>query len=338
MENSKISWTDDTANPIIVEGGGFYCVKISPGCKFCYAEVVNKRICGYQHTTPHDYKLEDPTPTLVLKEDMLANWAKKKRPRKIFVSSMTDIFGEFVPEEFMFKILDAMIAAPQHVFQVLTKRASIMRKFVNKYVLMRGLSVLPAHIWLIVSVETMIQEHRIFELVMTNCSVRGLSLEPLLDFIDLTKQQALFTHEEKLCVASRYIEAMDWVIVGGESGHNARPVNPLAVYDLKRQCDEYDVPFFFKQWGEWVGVKWDRNKDKAICEDDSIFWTNPGHPPVHQWDMDWPGDDSYFRVASARTGKHPRILYAMAAPRERLSNNALLGGKEYMAFPKCYLV
>jgi len=340
MKDSKIEWTDDTENIIEVEGGGFYCVKVSRGCKHCYAESFNKRLCGMKGVEAYDYKHMKEPPQLVLREDKLAGWARQKRGRKKFVASMTDVFGEFVPDEWVFKMLDAMIAAQQHIFQVLTKRAKRMREVVNAYCIARDIEELPQHIWLMVSVEDQDALSRVRELVATRCAIRGLSIEPLVGEVNLCLpsdfqvwQQGQFRN----MYDSKLIKFIHWAIVGGESGAKAEPVNPMWVYSLKRQCDIHDVPFFFKQWGVWVGGICDLNKGKVMLEDGGIFYTGNGAPKVHDWKEN-EKDSNTRRIVSARVGKNARELHWMSEPKVTLSDNALLGGftqgKHYFNFPK----
>ncbi len=243
MKNSKIEWTDNTENIIRIKGSrAYYCTKVSPGCKNCYAETMSRRLAAMGHdAVTYEYKVMKEPPALELRRDILADWAKRKHSQKLFVSSMTDVFGEFVPDEWVFEMLDAMIEATLQTFQVLTKRAGRMRELVNAYCDREGFAQLPAHIWLMVSVENQqYADERIPELLATQCSVRGLSVEPLLGSVDLMISNGGAMPE------------IDWVIVGGESGYGARPIHPEWVRGLRDQCKENDIAFFFKQWGEWV--------------------------------------------------------------------------------------
>jgi protein gp37 len=341
MRDSKIEWTDDTENIIEVEGGGFYCVKVSRGCKHCYAESFNKRVCAIKGVEPYEYKHMKEPPKLVLREDRMAGWARQKRGRRKFVASMTDVFGEFVPDEWVFKLLDAMIAAPQHIFQVLTKRSKRMRNSVNDYCEARGIDVLPQHIWLMVSVEDQDAVSRVVDLVATRCSIRGLSVEPLVGDVNLClPQDVLHVWEDGFLnqlFGVKLISFIHWVIVGGESGSKAEPMKPTWAYSLKRQCEINDVPFFFKQWGVWVGGICDLNKGKVMLEDGGIFYTGNGAPLVYDWKENDP-DSTTRRIVSARVGKNARELHWMSEPKVTLSDNALLGGfaqgKHYFNFPK----
>lgn len=330
MIDSHIGWTDNTFNPVEVVGGGFYCVKVSPACKFCYAERVNKRICGFKNVTAYDYKVMDAPPPLHLREDILAKWARMKTPKKNFVTSMSDMFGEFVPEEWTFKIIDAAVAAPLQVFQFLTKRSKLMKERVNKYCQLRGINVLPSNIWLMVSVEDQDNVKRVADLIATKCQVRGLSVEPLLGPVNLCLEQTLEIAFKDAPPETRFdkpIYYIDWIIVGGESGQKARIMKPSWAYSIQRQCKMYDKAFFFKQWGEWVGGRMDIDKGKVLVEDGGIFYTNPGHPKIYDWQEQWE-QNNYYRLVSARVGRNPRELSA-----DTMSDNAMFGGKHCFEFP-----
>ncbi len=224
-EHSSIEWTDATWNP--VRG----CTKVSPGCKHCYAETFAERwrgIPGHPYEQGFDlrlvpHKLLDPL-----------QW---RRPRRIFVNSMSDLFHEGVSEDYVGAALDVMRLADWHVYQVLTKRAKRMRRLLDAA---HTDLVDLQHIWLGVSVEN--RKYglpRVEELRETPAGVRFLSIEPLLE--DLGEIN---------------LRGIDWVIVGGESGPGARPMERKWVVSIRRQCRRDGIPFFFKQWG---GVQKSRN-------------------------------------------------------------------------------
>jgi len=211
--NSHIEWTDATWNP--VRG----CTKISPGCKHCYAERFAERFRGVpghpfeqgfdMRLVPH--KLDDPL-----------GW---KSPKRIFVNSMSDLFHVDVPLDYIQRVFEVMNKADWHQYQVLTKRAERVDE------LSRRLKWAP-HIWMGVSVESEKYLDRIDHLRKTGAHVKFLSLEPLLG--PLPKMN---------------LRGIDWAIVGGESGPGARPMNQDWVTDIRDQCLQADVAFFFKQWG-----------------------------------------------------------------------------------------
>ena len=213
---SRIEWTEQTWNPTVG------CTKISPGCKNCYAETMAKRLRamgmrGYENGF-----------RLTLIPERLAEPIERRKPTVYFVNSMSDLFHEKVPFDYIRQVFDVMMRARQHTFQVLTKRAERMAEFC------RSVTV-PPNVWLGVSVEN--RKHgvpRIGVLRGVDARVRFLSVEPLLEDlggVDLT--------------------GIQWVIVGGESGPKARPMKPEWVENIKCQCDAAGTAFFFKQWGTW---------------------------------------------------------------------------------------
>lgn len=217
-DGSAIEWTDATWNP--VRG----CTKISPGCKNCYAETFAERFRG---VPGHPY--EQGFDLRLVREKLLEplQWS---RPRRIFVNSMSDLFQERVPEAFIKEVFEVMAVANWHTYQVLTKRASRMRKLMSQ--LPKKLT-LQQHIWLGVSVEDRrYGVPRIDELRETSALVKFLSIEPLLE--DL---------------GSLNLSRIDWVIVGGESGVGARHMDKDWVLSIRDQCRRNLTPFFFKQWG-----------------------------------------------------------------------------------------
>jgi protein gp37 len=224
-DKSKIEWTDATWNP--VRG----CTKISPGCKHCYAEVFAERFRGVPgHPYEQGFDLR-------LVPEKLEEPLKWKTPRLIFVNSMSDLFQEGVPDEYIAKVTRVMDAAKWHTFQVLTKRAERMRYLLNSKLRFAAHS---SHIWWGVSVEDRkYGVPRIEQLREANVAMRFLSVEPLLEDVGLLN----------LC-------GIHWVIVGGESGPGARPMLKEWVLSVKRQCRKEGVPFFVKQWG---GVRKSKN-------------------------------------------------------------------------------
>lgn len=212
---SAIEWTDATWNPL--RG----CTKVSPGCKHCYAETLAERfrgVPGHPFEQGFDLRLVPEALELPLR------W---RTPRRIFVNSMSDLFHEDVPEAYIGRVFDVMRRARhQAAFQVLTKRSARLRSLAPQL-------PWPGNVWIGVSVESESYTSRIDDLVTVgDAAVRFLSVEPLLGPIP-----ALPLH------------GIDWVIVGGESGRRARPMNPEWVLDIRDQCGRAGVPFFFKQWG-----------------------------------------------------------------------------------------
>jgi protein gp37 len=212
-DNSSIEWTEATWNPVTG------CTKISPGCKFCYAERMAKRL---QAMGKEQYRNAF---RLTLQPASLEIPLKWKRPRVIFVNSMSDLFHKDVPDEFIVKCFKVMEQASQHTFQVLTKRP-------ERTAVLSSQVPWPKNVWMGTSVENAEYCWRISELQKVPAAVRFLSVEPLLGSIP------------KLPLAG-----IHWVIVGGESGPSAREMKKEWVTEIRDQCLAKRVPFFFKQWG-----------------------------------------------------------------------------------------
>lgn len=217
-DGSAIEWTDATWNPVTG------CTKISRGCDNCYAARFSERfrgVPGHPFATGFD---------LTLRPERLDQPLRWRKPRMIFVNSMSDLFHKQVPRNFIDQVFETMESADWHVFQVLTKRSSLMREYLHKRYedKKRG----PQHIWCGVSVEDAKATPRIAHLRSCSAGVRFLSIEPLIGAVgevDLT--------------------GIDWVIVGGESGPRARPIHLEWVRKIRDQCVAQNIPFFFKQWG-----------------------------------------------------------------------------------------
>jgi protein gp37 len=215
MKQSKIEWTELTWNPITG------CTKISAGCKFCYAEVMSRRLKAMGvDKYKNGFKL-------ALHENVLSEPYSWKHSKIVFVNSMSDLFQKNVPIEFIQKVFTVMNENPQHVFQVLTKRADLLLQY-DQAKLLKWTH----NIWMGVSVEDERVKDRIRLLKKTTAKVKFLSCEPLIG--PLRKMN---------------LKKIDWVIVGGESGRKPRPMNVDWVLDIKEQCEKEDVAFFFKQWG-----------------------------------------------------------------------------------------
>ncbi len=214
---TKIEWTDESWNPVTG------CVKVSPGCKHCYAERFAERFRG---TPGHPFATGfDPTP----RPERLQHPFRWRSPRMVFVNSMSDLFGEFVPDAFLARVFEVMRATPQHTYQVLTKRADRLERWTRARPWLES----ARNIWLGVSVED--ARHgvpRVQSLRRTRAFVRFLSVEPLLERLPRLD-----------------LRGIDWVIVGGESGPGARPMHEEWVREIRDRCRAAAVAFFFKQWG-----------------------------------------------------------------------------------------
>ena len=219
-QNSQIEWTQATWNPVTG------CTKNSPGCKNCYAERMAKRL---QAMGVPQYRNGFK---LTLQPEALSLPLKWKKPRFVFVNSMSDLFHERVPLEFVKQVFEIMSQSSQHTFQVLTKRPELALEYSPYF-------TWPDNVWMGTSIENALYTYRIKPLRKIPAKIRFISLEPLIGPIPRISLQGI-----------------NWVIVGGESGPGSRPMKPEWVRDIRDQCLLQNVPFFFKQWG---GV----NKKKA---------------------------------------------------------------------------
>jgi protein gp37 len=251
-DRSKIEWTDATWNPVTG------CTKVSPGCDHCYAETLAERFRGTPgHYYEHGFDLQ-------LRPDKLDQPLRWKRPRRVFVNSMSDLFHADIPDEYIAKVFAVMALAPQHTFQVLTKRPGRMRSLMSipwfhlaveqeatyihevrkdgqpRFVWVNSLAWPLPNVWLGVSAEDQKWANiRIPVLSVTPAAVRFVSMEPLLGPIDCSSW--LYNRRR-----------LSWVICGGESGRGARPMHPDWVRTIRDQCQSAEVAFHFKQWGEWA--------------------------------------------------------------------------------------
>jgi len=238
MSKSKIEWTESTWNP--VSG----CTKISRGCDNCYAERMAMRLKamgtrGYENgfeVTLHSHALDKPL--------------KMKKPQVIFVNSMSDIFHEKIPDEFIFEIFEVMNKAHWHTFQVLTKRPKRLSKLANRL-------NWTDNIWMGVTIEANEYVDRVDYLKDCPAKIKFLSLEPLIDSVDKLDYTGI-----------------DWVIVGGESGYGARVIKKEWVLEIRDRCKNENIDFFFKQWGGVNKKKSGRLLDGEIYDDMPELFSN----------------------------------------------------------------
>lgn len=277
-DKSKIEWTEATWNPL--RG----CSKVSDGCRNCYAETVANRFSGPGQ--PYEGTISEGrwNGHIRLVPEVLIKPVRWRRPRRIFVNSMSDLFHPDVPFDFIDQVFAVMALAPQHTFQVLTKRPERMMHYLQGlekrgarqvladtaeavsgdedagiFVANRigaGATSKPGwplkNVWLGVSVENQrAADERIPILLQTPAAVRWLSCEPLLGPVDLSFN-VQFEHSDNEGFGVESIKGIDWIVVGGESGHKARPMHPDWARSLRDQCQAVGVPFLFKQWGEWA--------------------------------------------------------------------------------------
>lgn len=284
MNKSGIVWTDQTWSPVTG------CTKVSDGCKNCYAErEVNARWSKNPKSVFFGRKFTDvQTHTAKLEEPL--RW---KKGRRIFVCPRGDLFHEAVPDAFVDQVFAVMALCPQHTFQVLTKRPERMLNYLSKRPGFRwidavrqiapppiGKGVLLStengalpNVWLGVSVENQqAADERIPLLLQTPAAVRWVSMEPLLEGV------TIFSLDGIIDIPDGMDSPLHWVVVGGESGHNARPIHPDWARALRDQCAEAGVPFLFKQWGEWIpmlgcvgGVPVHMGKDKLVHGDGTVM-------------------------------------------------------------------
>ena len=216
-KESAIEWTDATWNPVTG------CTKITRGCDNCYAERLAERFRGVPgHPFEKGFDL-------TLHPERLSQPLSWKRPRMIFVNSMSDLFHKEISTELIDRVFDTMEAADRHIFQVLTKRSALMKHYLERRY---GQAVAPRHIWCGVSVEDHTATSRIRHLQKAPVPIRFLSIEPLLG-----------------PVGDLNLKGISWVIVGGESGPKARPMERSWVLNIRDVCEHEGVAFFFKQWG-----------------------------------------------------------------------------------------
>ena len=267
MNKSKIEWTDATWNP--VEG----CTPVSEGCRNCYAASIAHRFSGpgqlYDGMATWRQGRAVFTGKIRMREARLLDPCRWRKPRRVFVNSMSDLFHEDVPFEYVDKVFAVMALCPQHTFQILTKRPERMANYLAEEGIRRAriaawakgsmltraddtgayLTHWPLpNVWLGTSTENQAAaDERIPHLLRCPASVRFLSCEPLLGPVDLVRSHRTRDQLPNWPKPTR----VDWVIVGGESGKGARPMHPAWVRSLRDQCVAARVPFFFKQWGEW---------------------------------------------------------------------------------------
>ena len=221
-DRSTIEWTEATWNPTTG------CDQVSRGCDNCYAMALSRRLKAMgqpRYQRDGDPRTSGPGFGLSVHPDALALPLTWRRPRRVFVNSMSDLFHARVPVAFIRQVFDVMAATPQHTYQVLTKRARRLRR-------LAGSLAWPDNVWMGVSVEDQQVVDRIADLRKVPAAVRFLSCEPLLGPLP-----------------GLSLEGIGWVIAGGESGPHARPMDPAWAEDLRDQCGQAQVPFFFKQWG-----------------------------------------------------------------------------------------
>ena len=296
-DKTGIEWTDTTWNPI--RG----CTRVSAGCQHCYAESVAARFSGpglpYEGLTKLVGGDRRWTGEVRLVEEALTQPLRWKRPRRIFVNSMSDLFHEAAPNAAIDRIFAVMALAPHHTFQILTKRPNLMNAYLthewtgfrirNEMQTITPQSIINmdwplTNVWLGVSVENQgTADERIPLLLAAPAAKRFISAEPLLGPVDLQRVEGVSGIVKTLTGAHHGLggvaigSGLDWVICGGESGPHARPMHPNWARSLRDQCAAAGVPFFFKQWGEWQAAKRTLTCSRARhCFDDGYLMIRVG--------------------------------------------------------------
>jgi protein gp37 len=337
-DKTKIEWSDATWNPVTG------CTEVSPGCDHCYAKTFAERWRG---TPGHYFERGFDVQLRPDKLDLPLRWRK---PKRIFVNSMSDLFHDQVPDMYIAQVFAVMALAPRHTFQLLTKRHGRMRSLLNDDQFVRrvwnecdGIRPREQHpdvmewplpnVWLGVSTENQQwADIRIPALLDTPAAVRFISAEPLLGAIDLAGY--LRCPNPDLCGPgpcsscacpdnAKYDDrevwstnAIDWVIVGGESGPGARPMHPWWAESLHRQCETAGVPFLFKQWGEWtplapiVDGKYDFSRGITMTDDgntynrgDLDYPDGPRRGEAQRADFPYHHPTSMYRIGKQRAGR-----------------------------------
>lgn len=370
-DTSSIEWTDATWTPVrarffeIQNDGsgkeriGWHCEHVSEGCRNCYAERMNRRLGTGVDFKPGELFREERKGyhngevKLFLDDNMLTAPLRWKKPRMIFVCSMTDLFADFVPDAWIDRVFAVMALSPQHTFQVLTKRAARMREYLDRAwdrreqlgALMAeiggldregwyapesdgrrgwaGICLPLPNVWLGVSAERQQEaDERIPDLLATPAAIRFVSLEPLLGPIDLKNLDHTgdCRREQKHGIdvlwKTTLRPRLDWVIVGGESGPDARPMHPDWARALRDQCAAAGTAFFFKQWGGWAPAR-----DFALVPSDRPVSVLPDGR-VREWDAEFPAS----RLV------HPDMAMMLAVGKKRAGR--LLDGVEHNVMPE----
>lgn len=265
---TEIEWTDETWNPVTG------CDEISPGCDHCYAKVFAERFRGVRgHHFEQGFDL-------VLRPERLGVPARWRKPRRVFVNSMSDLFHKDVPDAFIVQVFEAMITAPQHIYQVLTKRAKRLARFAAAHP-----ELFRPHIWIGVTVENDAYAWRADYLRRVPAAVRFISAEPLLG-----------------AVPSLDLTGIGWVIIGGESGAGARPMHPLWATELIARCEAAGVAVFYKQHGAWKPVCWMSGDEMdALYEEPPEGSLRPARCKVPTISIQYDGREG-FRDVDGRPG------------------------------------
>jgi len=331
---TKIEWCDISWNPVVG------CTPASEGCRNCYAKALHDmRHKAYLEGKKLPRQYAEPFEKIQLLEDRITQPFSWKKPARVFVNSMSDLFHPDVPDDFIYKVLTTAMCAERHTFIILTKRARRMFQFYLKHQF--AVWVNAPNIWHVVSIENQnAANERLGYFLQVPSVVHGVSAEPLLGDLDLRNVRPVEGYESRRIDALQGVTCYDnggayqdqqkinWVICGGESGPNARPMHPDWARSLRDQCQAAAIPFFFKQWGEWKPIS-ETNEEECdqyyypLPENFHGFGTRKcryeNSPIRFDGGEDWysiDGHPSYltFRVGKKRAGR-------------------LLDGVEWNAFP-----
>lgn len=326
---TNIQWTDQTVNLIHLfredgSHGGHWCRKVNPLCTNCYAEAQNQsKFFGwasglkYQGEVPH---------SLGFDWDLLTKWKRSPKPEKIFVFSMTDLFGDWVPDDWQFAVFDWALQCPHQTLQLLTKRPYIALNAATKWLKARGLRRLPPNLWMGYSFWDIDEAHALLQIP---AAVHWLSVEPL-----IKRMQLGFLLEWRQRVtdgrfADETYNRYQWVVVGGESGKKARPMHPNWARALRDECEAAEVAFFFKQWGAW----------KPAPHEDSEEFQKYFSRPNHQGFWLRTDGECYSPVFNCIVGlRGPAHDSDVLMMPNRVKAFALLDGKTHLQFPQSALI
>lgn len=317
MNKTSIEWTDYTWNPVTG------CDKVSQGCKFCYAETVANRFWGTRKFTDvqmHEDRLNEP-------QQNKKKWAGKR----VFVCSMSDLFHESVTSEFIIDVWSKMYRMPDTIFQILTKRPARALAEINRINENNLFGNKLRNVWIGVSCEDQLQANiRIPLLLQIPAAVRFLSCEPLLGPIDICQSIRLTQHPNEIHTTF-FGDKLHWVIAGGESGNKkgVRPMHPDWVRSLRDQCNAANVPFFFKQWGEyWPNGQSGASEFGPDIIDPLADFTYTGN--TDQYDKEL---KRYQKWADKRMHRWPdsKGLYSLHVGKSKSGNT--LDGKQHLNFP-----
>ena len=332
MSKSKIPWCDTTWNPIIG------CTKVSEGCQNCYAEKMAKRLTAIEanrHTYNYGFVINElgrwNGQTNFVRSALIKplHW---KKPRKIFVCSMGDLFHETVLFEDIDRLFRTIIAHPdcdQHIFQILTKRAERMKQYFDYFYNESPYAEeipLP-NLWLGVTTENQKQfNKRVPFLLQIPAAIRFVSGEPLLGPIDMTPA----FNDGSMCLEDP-VNTLDWVIIGGESGPKARPMHPDWARAIRDQCQEANVPFFFKQWGEWFTAWINMTTNKPVFKmfESFLRWTQKDW--VHKGDSCISLDGKVCKCGGDMKDATYPVAIMQKVGKKKVGS--FIDGKEYKQFP-----